>query len=555
MKLGRIFQNGMILQREKPFRIWGEAEQEQTITVSLNGEIIAEETVVKGAISILIPPQKAQTDAVLQIGDQTFTGVDIGEVWIAGGQSNMEFPLKYDCDGEKEIARADDPHFRFYQVGQYAFLGEREEQFKDDAAFDKWLPYEPKHASGFSAVAVYFAKELRKLGVPVGIIGCYWGGTSAAAWTDREALLEDADLRQYVDEYEAGLKELDLDLYEAITKSRRWSTAKLDREGKNPISILLEKTMKPQELAEFMGTLMSGKLPDEKEQEFAGMPKLPQGVSQEDFIRISMAVGPKSEARPSGLYESMLLEIVPYTVKGVIWYQGEADCPKADIYEKLFTCMITCWRELWQEELPFLLVQLPTFGAWMAESGEGFVQIREAQEKVTQSVPSAYMASISDVGNVYDMHPKEKREVGKRLAFLAKKHMYGEAVEADAPEYDSLERDGAKLTLRFRHGDGLWIKEKDFSFYNGFDMKEIPGNLLPPILGGVNGLRILADGEEVKDAICMTKENCLIVKNEILENAMEIHVEFAKTGFYEVNLYNDTGVPAKPFIAEWNDNA
>ena len=219
--------------------------------------------------------------------------------------------------------------------------------------------------------------------------------------------------------------------------------------------------------------------------------------------------------------------------------------------------MRDCWLDAWrdkktaQDALPFLTVQLAPFGLWRGSTGERFPIVREQQELAAKTLPDVYMTSISDLGNIFDIHPKVKQPVGERLALLARKYIYGEKkLLADAPEAADVIRDGDTLRISFLGCEGLAIRPESFDNYNGFPLEDIPGNLLPPVLGGVNGLRVIADGEGLADAECSVSYASLLIRSAALRNAQTVRVEFAQTGFYQVNLFNGAGIPAKPFILE-----
>ena len=546
IQLARPFSDGMIFQRGRPILLWGSSDEAQSFAVRLNDETIANAELPAGDFTITLPAQEAMEDAVLKIGEVTLRHVDIGELWIAGGQSNMEFFLGYTEGGEAEIATAKDPHLRMYTVGQYSFAGERDMGYKAWNPWDRWLPYTPENAGSFSAVGVYFAKALRRvLGVPVGILSCNWGGTSASAWMDKRYLEKDPALRSYIDDFDALVTNLDLERFNRIKALVRPGMA--SREAREQICLMNKYTFRPGELENMM---MAGG----GQQDAAAAQSNPlAGLSLADI----MAVGPGDPNEPGTLYENMLKEIVGFSVRGIIWYQGETDEPKAELYARLFAAMRDCWLDAWrdknpaQDELPFLTVQLAPFGLWHGSTGDRFPIVREQQELAAKTLSDVYMTSISDLGNVFDIHPKVKQPVGERLALLARKYVYGEEkLQADAPEAADVIRDGNTLRISFSHCEGLVIKPESFDSYNGFPVGEIPENLLPPVLDGVNSLRVLVDGKELSEAECSVSYASLLIRAAALRNAQSVRIEFAQTGFYQVNLFNSAGIPAKPFILE-----
>ena len=210
IKFADVFQDNMTLQREKPISFFGSSEKNHTVTAYLNGTKIAEAEIAKGEFTITLPEQKAAENAVLEFvteaGEKvSFINVDIGEVWLAGGQSNMEFLMKYEENYPLERPVCNDDHLRFYNVPQYAFLGEESEGFKKNHGYNEWHSANPDTLWCFSSAGYYHARKLREeLGVPVAILGCNWGGTSASAWMDIKTLENDEKLSVYLKDYKSN---------------------------------------------------------------------------------------------------------------------------------------------------------------------------------------------------------------------------------------------------------------------------------------------------------------------------------------------------------------
>lgn len=507
IRLARIFQNGMTLQRQKPIKIWGSTDCPQQVTVALNDAAVLEDIAIEGDFALTLPPQEAATDVVLTITGTKdtveLTNVDIGEVWIAGGQSNMEFLLRYDAEGDAQIAAANDTHFRFYDVGEYSFPEEEATSKKDNTGWDKWLTFKPEYAEYFSAVGVYFAKQLRtKRNVPVAIVGCNWGGTTASSWTEESYLAADPDLKEYLDDYAEATKNLDIAEY-----NRRYD-----------------------EMLDFMAT---------PEMEAAMQQVLRTSITFWDIlknlslylkiVKSSVPMGPRNQNAPGCLYRAMVKQIAGFAARGVLWYQGESDDHKPQMYDKLLSAMIRCWRDSWQEELPFLLVQLAPFGKWAGTTGDKYPILRQKQEIVSKTVPGCYMASIMDSGMEKDIHPKCKRPVGERLALLARGKVYGEDILCEAPEFRSAEVQDGKLLLTFANaGSGLEIRGKK-----------------------LNAINIKLNGKSIKHSKISVKGNVLRIDSGIIQKNAKLRVEFAWQGYCEVNLYNSAGLSAKPF--QWNN--
>lgn len=501
--LAKIFQSGMILQRGKPIRIWGETDNVQSIRVLVNGMKCCSQDSCAGKFELVLPEQEAAENITIAVigssGDEiVLTNVDIGEIWIAGGQSNMEFFLRYDAEGKQTIADANDDHLRYYNVAQYAFIGEENDGFKDASRWNQWFPYKPEYIETFSAVGLYFARQLReKLGVPVGIIGCNWGGTTASTWMDEKLLEEDPELHIYISEYEEKTKDLDLSAYlESNRKQRSSKSVLVD----TIMRYLLEGSHKP--LLKLLNPVI------------CAFPAAP--------------MGPCNENRPGGLYHSMVSKISGFTCRGVLWYQGESDDYHADLYAKLFSAMIGCWRRDWNDELPFLFVQLAPFRKWLGVTAMNYPVLRQQQELVSQTVHNTWMASIMDVGMEWDIHPKQKRPVGERLALLARAKVYGENILCEAPELESAQKTGDKLVLTFRNaGTGLTIAG-----------------------ARISAMKILLDGASARDWKAKVQGNTLTISN--IGTAKEIEIQYAWEPYCSVNLYNSAKLPAKPFCVEIN---
>ncbi|MFA9376384.1 MAG: sialate O-acetylesterase [Lachnotalea sp.] len=545
IKLARIFSDGIVLQRNMPIVIWGESDFDSQLTVKINNEAVGKFTIQNGQFFLTIPPQKEMENATVQIGDIVLENVDFGEVWLAVGQSNMEF--EYEFASDKEPAAANDEHLRMYTVGRYSFEGERELKDKEWEPWDKWYTATNNNEQKFSAVGYAYAKKLREGGVPIGIINSSWGGTSASAWIYRKLMEKDSELKAYIDDFETFKESLNLDVFKKLKMSMRANNT-------NPVI----------EMANKAGMLQNTTHPIEFMKRFDengdGMSALPKELFKENAKRPSdinkiFAWGPCNPNEPGALYDHMVQEFMGYSVKGVIYYQGESDEHRATVYDKLFSTLINSWRADWlsqnaaQTRLPFIFTQLAPFGIWGFSNGNEYTVLREKQEKVEAELDDVYMASISDVGNVFDIHPKEKMIVGNRLALLAEKNVYNKVVAADAPKGVKVivNREKGKLEMKFDNVTDLYLKEQSDAEYNGFAVDTIMPEFLPCVLGGVNGLEVIADGTAVKLALCEVENDVLVVKSRELVGVNDIKVKFARTAFYQVNLYNEGGIPAIPF--------
>ena len=512
LQLAKIFGDSMVLQREKPVPVWGQATPGSRVTVEIQGKTAAADAGADGQWSLTLEPLHTSFEETMTVeGDGetiVFHQVQVGEVWLAGGQSNMELPMCFDLTYEEERAACADDALRFYDVPEISYVGQDQEA--DYSVYSVWRRSTPEDLARFSATAYHFAKALRRrLEVPVGIIGCNWGGTPACAWMSRDAIVAGGG-QVFLDEYDQAVKALDLDEYDRNFRS-------------NPANFHTDL------LADPVGNMM-----------FAGATPADVGpVFQRLALKMEFqppVMGPKYERRPSGLYQSMLLPLVPYALRGVIWYQGETDGDThPDLYATLFPALIADWRALWGEQLPFLFVQIAPLERWMDCVGEPYAIIRAAQQHTADTVPGTGMAVITDAGMQWDIHPKAKRPVGERLALLARHLAYGEELLCEAPTLVSVCPEEGKLTLTFRHaGSGLHLALTGFY-----------GQLLPTLQ--LSGVKLFQSGDEVDGSTltARTEGDKVVLTGAALHQA-PTEVQVAQGGWYQINLHNSAGIPARP---------
>jgi Domain of unknown function (DUF303). len=504
LKLAPIFSDNMVLQQNQNIVIWGKGNDGYEVSASICGTS-AYAKIINGKWKITIPPLPAMDvcELLVESGGQKITikNVAIGEVWIAGGQSNMEMPLRLDAQAAQSIASSFDPDFRYYEVPPISYEGQEKDE--DFSEVGLWKQCAPDTAGRFSAVSFYFGCMIRKkLNVPVGIIVCNVGGTSASCWLTEEDLHTDVDLDEsYLKTYTKGLCKLNVEKYKKRYKIMR-------KKGRSP------------QLQKMIDNASIGKY------SLAQLIILMwlHGISFRTFLA-GQVVGPLSPNRPAALYHTMVETIIPYTVQGVIWYQGEADYNYADYYARLFTKVINRWRSAWGAELPFVFVQLAPFGHWFVANGKNYPVLRAQQEIVSKTVEKAYMASIMDCGEKNSIHPQKKKPVGERLALLALGKVYGEPILCDPPELESVQYSQNKLVLTYRNaGDGLVVSG-----------------------GKINGLQIFdAQGKEIKRFETTVNKDKLYIKSQ--EQIAEIR--FAWMDYVEANLYSSAGLCVKPFCID-----
>ncbi len=501
LKLAEIFKNGMVLQRDKDINVWGTAESGKTITVSLKGKNYSAEADGNGEWKVCIPALQASLGTELTVSDGVneirIEDVLIGDVFVAGGQSNMEFFMRYDKDFDKTVQTCANPLIRFYDIPEIA--SEDEAKCHDYSLFGYWRKATPEDLQYFSAVGYYFARTMQEhLQVPIGIVGCNWGGTRACCWMDEESVEKYGPvwMREY-EEQMASIPDLEAAKEKYLGHALTDNSHPFDDEMRN-------KMMAGELTADDIGKMMTV---------FAELDEM-------------NVLAPWHPWRPCGVYHHMLKQITSYTVKGVIWYQGESDFTHADIYADMMEGLINCWRRDWNDELPFIMTQLAPLGTKIMQDALDYPKLREQQELVTKRVKDVYLASIGDVGNYADIHPKEKQPVGHRLALLALGHLYDESILCEAPVLDSSEMRDGQIRIHFTNATGGLYVDGDT----------------------VNAIRLLDENNQeivVESYSAKVEDESLIitVKNDEMIKA----VSFAETPYYEVNLYNMSKIPAMPF--------
>ena len=501
-----IFGEHMVLQRSVPLPVWGRSVRNDTVTVTL-GKYSAESRTVNGAWEVTFPPMQACRQTSMTICSEKtgemieFRDIAVGEVWLAGGQSNMEFLLKYDEEADTFFEEKEDPDLRYFRYPTVNFNGCLEKDaYPEDGFWRAWTDRENKGM--FSAPAAYMGRKLREaLGVPVGFVGCHWGGTPAAAWTDAESLRSCPALRPVLDWHEQELRKIDLLKYYAASDVPAAEPGEQQR-------AMMDRFMMGIGLREFL----------EK-----GPPPMPP-MDYTPYMP-----GPRSAVRPSGLYENMLSKVAPYALRGIIWYQGEDDDFRGwyGFYDESMKALIRSWRALWKAPLPFLQVELAPFAGMGPTAAKQYFTMRENMRKAADALPDVHDVCIMDAGDEINIHVRKKRPVGERLALLARKYVYGETeLLADSPRAAELVREGSLLRVRFADaGEGL-IARSD------------PASLL----------RVYADGEQVPFT-CSVEGSCLLIRADCGASA-SVRVEYMQVNYCEAPLFSSVGLPAFPFVLE-----
>ena len=500
-KPAMMFSNHMVLQRGKKLPVWGSGPDGAEVSVTFLGRTY-QATVADGKWKIVMDeaPACRGERMVIRCGEETveITDVSVGEVWIAGGQSNMEFFMRYDAGLQEELQREPCGDIRFFDYPEVSYEGQL--AVNDYSNFCFWRTCDPENLEYYSAVAYYFARKLaERCGVPVGILGCNWGGTTASTWMD-PSYLQGTEGEVWLSDYQEGLKTLDLEKYEKQTSDPSWS---------------------------YTGEPFENKV---NEKLFYGFTKRQmQFICKCKFIYRFMAKfwpanGPKSPYRPGGLYENMVKQVAPYAVRGVIWYQGESDDVHADVYDTMLSRLIRCWRDTWQEELPFLIVQIAPLGFFFNGEPWKYPLLRRQQEKVSHREEGVWLTTSGDAGLEWDVHPKNKRPIGERLALLAAGHVYGEEILCDPPRINRMEVSDGAVTLTFAN---------------------VPGGIVctDP---DVPELIVRREGRQLAGYEIRFQGDQMILSSDQVRAGDTVEVRYALEPYYESSIYNRAGIPALP---------
>ncbi len=494
IKLPAVIGDNMVLQREMDVPLWGWAEAGEKIKVKGNwNEQWVEcqaNSVGRWIVRLPTPPAGGPFEITIQ-GRETITLKNVlsGEVWVCSGQSNMNMSLKptvpwhKGClNYKKEIAKAQYPNMRLFTV-ELRSAGEPLSDCRGN-----WQPCSPETVAEFSAVAYFFGRRLQKdLDVPVGLIHSSWGGTAVEPWTPMEALQAEPICREMLEQYQESVKKFPQAMQEYRQQLTRW---------------------------------------------------VDQAVEARDQGRVApppptAPTGPGFRDSPAALYNAMIAPLVPFGIRGVIWYQGESNAGNAAAYRVLFPAMIRGWRTAWKQgDFPFYFVQLANYDVtpFPHLTPEKWAELREAQ-LMTLALPNTGMAVSADIGDKHDIHPRNKQEVGRRLALWALARTYGKELTYSGPLYKSMRIDQNRIILEFDHIDGGLVINggpslKSFSVA-GADQKFVPAQ------ASVVGETVVVHAEAVPAPVA---------------------VRYAWWDDPDCILYNQERLPASPFRTDdWVD--
>ncbi|HKX83609.1 MAG TPA: sialate O-acetylesterase [Pyrinomonadaceae bacterium] len=482
-----IIGSDMVLQQRRNVPIWGTAEPGESVTVNFAGQTKTVVTGVDGKWRVELAPLHASSrpQEMTIEGKNTIrlTGILVGEVWLVAGQSNMQLRLRETDNGEAAEAAAGNPRIRLFNVS-------REVAFKRRSGkLGVWAPATPISVREFSAAGYYFGVEMEKtLRVPIGLINSSYGGSQAEAWTPVEYLNASADLKPTVERTKIWDEERSRVRVEYDAAIKKWREAA--------------------ESAKAAGVRPSPS------------PSVPDALRD---YRIA-----------SSIYDRMVEPLIPFAVKGFIWYQGESNEGRAEQYGILLPVMIKAWRERWAaDHLPFGIVQLPNYRSPKAEPEESaWSFIRENQRRTVSTVKNTGLITTIDIGMANDIHPKNKLDVGKRMANWALHDIYGLKMLL-APTISRIDERNGKVYLTFENvGTGLKISKGD--------------RLEEFALAGDDKKWYWADAK-------ITRKNLIEVSSQNVPKPKAVRYAF-NSNPRNPNLTNDSGLPASPFRSDdWPD--
>ncbi len=485
VKLPALFSEHMVLQRDLPATVWGWADAGEEVTVTIGKQSKKTKAGADKKWSVKLDQLSTGEPQTLTVkGTNTIEIADVlvGEVWLCSGQSNMAFTVNRALNFDQEKTTADLPLIRMYTV----LSGTAPEPEPDCKG--KWVVCSPDSVASFSAAGFFFGRELHaKLNAPVGLVHSSVGGTAIESWTSWDAQKNVPQLKFIFDSWDKRSAEFDPEKAKSTYEKQKaaWQTAA-----------------------------------DQARTEGKPAPAAPRAPSDPR----------KDSNRPANLFNGKIAPLIPYTIRGAIWYQGESNADTVErgaAYRVQLPLMIADWRKRWGSEFPFAWVQLPDFDA---RNPEGWSLVREAMLKSLKT-PQTGMAVALGLGEAKDIHPKNKKEVGKRLATWALAEVYGtkatkgskaEPQTAMGPLFSNSKISGKEVTVTFTQASGLAARE-----------------------GEAKGFTIAGEDKQWKPATAKIVKDSVVVSSP--DVAKPLAVRYAWASNPEWSLENAAGLPASPF--------
>jgi sialate O-acetylesterase len=482
VKLPSVFTDHLVLQRDQPVPVWGRAAPGETVTVEFAGQKKTTQADAAGKWMLKLDAMPASAEPrVLKAGSVSIQDVLVGEVWLASGQSNMEWEMKMKPDSAADIPNATHPHLRLIEIPKTVALTPQ------DDVQAAWAPSTPESVAGFSAVGYYFGLKLhQELKVPVGIIQSAWGGTRIEPWTSAAGFDAVPALKDFAADVQAKLP--GSAAYRATQEKHLAAVATWSKAVR---------------------TALDQNLP------VPGMPGQPQTFQA-------------GAGTPTALYNAMIHPLVPFALRGAIWYQGESNHSEGFVYTDKKKALLASWRDVFQQpDLPFYFVQIAPF-QYGTEDIEILPQLWQAQRECLK-IPHTGMAVISDIGEIPDIHPAQKKEVARRLSLWALAKTYGQTdIDPSGPLYASHAIEGTAIRVKFDHA-ASGLAARDGKPLTHFEIAGRDG-LFHPADATIKGDSILVSAAKVPEPR---------------------RVRFGWSKLAIPNLMDKDGLPATAFHTHW----
>ena len=497
--LPRIFGSNMVLQRDAAAPVWGWAEPGEQVTVTFAGQTKKASADNSGSWMVKLDAMEASNDGrdlvVSGKNKLTFKNVLVGEVWVCSGQSNMEWTVGGALQPNVERENAKFPLIRHIKVNKVP-----SDAPQKDFGGTPWTVCSPQTVNGYTAVGYFFGRRLhQELEIPVGLINTSWGGTRIEPWVPLVGFRKIKDV---------GFAKQIISTIERADPSTG-PGKQAYKEGIASIRKWLDETETRVESGQYP-TTMPAKFP---------------------------SLG-RSHQSPSRLYRGMVHPLVPFGIRGAIWYQGESNGNEGITYTQKKQALVEGWRQVWgQGDFPFYWVQLANFtdDRKTPEGGDGYARVRDAQRKA-MAIKNTGMAVIIDIGETRDIHPKNKQDVGSRLAQWALARDYGKDVVPCGPLYKSHKVEGNAIRVSFDHvGGGLIVGIKS-GLEPVTDVKDLPLQ------------RFAIAGKDRKWVWAKAKIDggSVVVSSQEVANPVAVRYAYSANPL-GANLYNAEGIPASPF--------
>jgi sialate O-acetylesterase len=474
IKLPGLISDHMLLQRDVPVRIFGNATPGEAVSVAFRGQTVQTTTDALGRWELWLAPMKPAAAEEMTIrGNNTLKVADVlvGDIWLGSGQSNMQWAVRQTNNAEQEISSANFPEIRLFYVPR------KPSNVPVEDVDAKWVVCTPENVKEFSAVLYYFGRQLHQdLKVPMGLIHTSWGGTPIASWISGPTLSANLRLAPF---------------------QTFWQDA-------------------------------IAKYPDNFTRYEQNLRKWHEGGSQ--GARPGLPLGPGNPHEPTSLYNGMIAPLAKYTIKGALWYQGETEAGRGQghIYGDALMTLVQDWRRTFgQGDFPVFFVQLANFGS-AAKNGH-WMKVQEGQVKAT-ALRGTGVAVINDIGEPTDIHPKNKQDVARRLALLARHVAYHQdGFTWSSPIYRQSTTEGKTMRVWFNHAEGL--KTRDNGPVKGFTIAGADGSYVPAE-AKIDGTTVIVSSPTVSDPRA---------------------VRYAWDYNPDANLVNGAGLPASLFRSDDRD--